>query len=82
MKFTDLFIRRPVLASVISLLIFVIGLRSILVLDVRQYPKTEDTVVTITTMYPGASSDLIKVLSPRPCSRRSPRLKGSITLIE
>lgn len=60
MKFTDLFIQRPVLASVISLLIFVIGLRSILVLDVRQYPKTEDTVVTITTIYPGASSDLIK----------------------
>jgi multidrug efflux pump len=59
-KFTDLFIHRPVLASVISLLILVIGLRSILVLDVRQYPKTEDTVVTISTIYPGASSDLVK----------------------
>ncbi|MGJ0489354.1 efflux RND transporter permease subunit [Methylobacter sp.] len=60
MKFTDLFIHRPVLASVISLLILVVGIRSIAVLEVRQYPKTEDTVVTITTLYPGASSDLIK----------------------
>lgn len=60
MNFTDIFIRRPVLASVISLLILVIGLRSILLLDVRQYPKTEDTVVTVTTVYPGASSELVK----------------------
>lgn len=60
MKFTDLFIHRPVLASVISLLILVVGIRSIAVLEVRQYPKTEDTVVTVTTIYPGASSDLIK----------------------
>jgi multidrug efflux pump len=59
-KFTDLFIHRPVLASVISLLILVVGIRSIAVLEVRQYPKTEDTVVTVTTIYPGASSDLIK----------------------
>jgi len=60
MKFTDLFIQRPVLASVISLLILVIGLRSIAALEVRQFPETENTVVTITTAYPGASSDLIK----------------------
>jgi len=59
-RFTDLFIHRPVLASVISLLILVVGIRSIAVLEVRQYPKTEDTVVTVTTIYPGASSDLIK----------------------
>jgi len=60
MKFTDLFIQRPVLASVISLLILVVGLRSIAALEVRQYPETENTVVTISTAYPGASSDLIK----------------------
>ncbi len=60
MKFTDLFVQRPVLASVISLLILVVGLRSIAALEVRQYPETENTVVTITTAYPGASSDLIK----------------------
>ena len=76
MKFTDLFIRRPVLASVISLLIFVIGLRSILVLDVRQYPKTEDTVVTITTVYPGASSDLIKGFITTPLQQAIAEAEG------
>lgn len=60
MKFTDLFIRRPVLASVISLLILVLGLRAIAALELRQYPETENTVVTVTTSYPGADSELIK----------------------
>ncbi len=60
MKFTDLFIQRPVLASVVSLLILVLGLRAISVLELRQYPETENTVVTVTTAYPGANSDLIK----------------------
>ncbi|MGD8498597.1 MAG: efflux RND transporter permease subunit, partial [Chromatiales bacterium] len=60
MRFTDLFIRRPVLASVVSLLILVIGLRAIGSLEVRQYPETRDTVVTVTTAYPGAGSELIK----------------------
>ncbi len=60
MKFTDLFIHRPVLASVISLLILLVGIRSIGILEVRQYPETQDTVVTVTTFYPGASSELVK----------------------
>lgn len=60
MKFTDLFINRPVLASVVSLLILVIGLRSLGSMEVRQFPQTEDTVVSVTTVYPGASSELIK----------------------
>ncbi len=60
MKLTDLFIHRPVLASVISLLILVVGLRSIASLEVRQYPATRDTVVSVTTSYPGASADLVK----------------------
>ncbi len=76
MKFTDLFIHRPVLASVISLLILVIGLRSILVLDVRQYPKTEDTVVTITTAYPGASSDLVKGFITTPLQQAIAEAEG------
>jgi multidrug efflux pump len=59
-KFTDLFIHRPVLASVVSLLILVVGLRAIVALEVRQYPETKDTVVTVTTSYPGASSELVK----------------------
>lgn len=60
MKFTDIFIHRPVLASVVSLLILVIGLRSIGSLELRQYPETQNTVVTVTTTYAGASSELIK----------------------
>ena len=60
MKFTDIFVHRPVLASVVSLLILVVGLRSIASLEVRQYPETQNTVVTVTTSYPGASSELIK----------------------
>ena len=60
MKFTDIFIHRPVLATVISLLILIIGLRSLGLLDVRQYPEMKNTVVTVTTAYPGASSDLVK----------------------
>jgi len=60
MKFTDIFIRRPVLATVISLLILLMGLRSLGLLEVRQFPLIKNTVVTITTAYPGASSELIK----------------------
>lgn len=60
MKFTDLFIKRPVLASVISLLILLLGLYSIFNLQLRQYPKTENTMITISTSYPGASASLMQ----------------------
>ncbi len=60
MSFTDIFVRRPVLSSVVSLLILVVGLRSLFTLEVRQYPETKDTVVTVTTSYPGASGELVK----------------------
>ncbi|WP_462323155.1 efflux RND transporter permease subunit, partial [Halochromatium sp.] len=60
MRFTDIFVHRPVLSSVVSLLIFVLGLRAMLGLEIRQYPETQNTVVTITTAYPGASSELVK----------------------
>jgi multidrug efflux pump len=56
MKFTDLFIRRPVLSGVISLLIVVLGLRSLFSLPVNQYPKTQNSVVTISTTYYGADA--------------------------
>ncbi|MCF7983683.1 MAG: efflux RND transporter permease subunit [Thiohalocapsa sp.] len=60
MKFTDIFVHRPVLASVVSLLIFILGLRALAEMEVRQYPETQNTVVTVTTFYPGASSELVK----------------------
>src|SRR6202522_1183885 len=59
MNFTDLFIRRPVLSSVVSLMILVVGLRSYSSLQVLAYPKTENGIVTVTTTYPGADPDAI-----------------------
>ncbi|MBO0752771.1 MAG: efflux RND transporter permease subunit, partial [Bradyrhizobiaceae bacterium] len=59
MNFTDIFIRRPVLATVISLMILVVGLRSYNSLPVLQYPRTENTVVTVTTTFYGADPEVI-----------------------
>jgi multidrug efflux pump len=59
-KFTDIFIKRPILAVVISALIFLFGARSLLTLPVRQYPKIDTTTITITTSYPGAPADLVQ----------------------
>ncbi len=59
MKFTDIFIRRPVLASVVSLVILVVGLRSFSSLQVLAYPRTENGVVTISTSFPGADPEAI-----------------------
>ncbi|HEX3537587.1 MAG TPA: efflux RND transporter permease subunit, partial [Stellaceae bacterium] len=60
MKFTDIFIRRPVLSLVVSLLILLIGARAMSGLQIRQYPKLSNTTITVTTTYPGASPDLIQ----------------------
>ncbi|MBX9586314.1 MAG: efflux RND transporter permease subunit [Gammaproteobacteria bacterium] len=59
MKFTDLYIKRPVLATVVSLLILVLGLRSMFSLPILQFPRTENAVVTVTTTYVGADTDVI-----------------------
>ena len=66
MKFTDIFIHRPVLATVISLLILLAGVRSLDLLEVRQYPSTENTVVTVTTAFPGADSELVQGFITQP----------------
>lgn len=59
MKLTDIFIRRPVLATVLSLLILVLGLRSITSLPIRQFPFTENAVITVTTYFIGADPDVV-----------------------
>jgi multidrug efflux pump len=59
MNFTDLFIRRPVLATVVSLLILVLGLRAAFSLPILQYPRTENAIVTVSTTYYGADPDVI-----------------------
>ena len=59
MKFTDIYIKRPVLATVISLLILLFGLNSITSMQVRQFPRMNNTVITVSTSYPGADANLI-----------------------
>jgi len=59
MRFTDVFIQRPVLATVVSLLLFVLGMRSLSLLQVRQYPFTENAVITVSTVYTGADPALV-----------------------
>ncbi len=59
MKFTDIFIRRPVLSIVLSLIILILGLRSIGMLPILQFPHTENAVVTVTTVYTGADAELV-----------------------
>lgn len=60
MKFTDIFINKPVLAVVLSLIILMLGARSITELGIREYPKVEDTLITVTTAYPGASENVVQ----------------------
>jgi multidrug efflux pump len=59
-NFSEIFIRRPVLSTVVSLIILLLGAQGILNLQVREYPEVEETVITVTTAYPGASADVIQ----------------------
>ena len=79
--FTDLFIRRPVLASVVSLLILIIGAVSGLKLQVRQFPQTSNTTITITTIYPGAAADVIKGFITTPIEQAVASAEGIDTLV-
>lgn len=60
MKFTDIFIQRPVLASVVSIMILLLGLQAIRNLNVQQYPRADNATVTVVTAYPGANAELMK----------------------
>ncbi|MBA1146306.1 efflux RND transporter permease subunit [Ectothiorhodospiraceae bacterium WFHF3C12] len=76
MKFTDVFIHRPVLATVVSLLILLIGARAMSLLELRQYPELNNTVVTVTTAYPGASSELVKGFITQPLQQAIAEAEG------
>jgi multidrug efflux pump len=76
MNFTDLFIRRPVLAIVISLLILVLGLRSVGSLPINQYPHTENAVVTITTVYYGADAATVAGFITQPLESAIAQAQG------
>lgn len=69
MNFTDIFIRRPVLAVVISLVIIIAGLQAITSVNVRQYPRSENSTVTVTTVYVGASAELVRGFITTPLER-------------
>ncbi|MCX6966934.1 MAG: efflux RND transporter permease subunit [Verrucomicrobia bacterium] len=69
MKLTDLFIRRPVVAAVLSLLILLAGVQSARVLNVRQYPRSDIAVVSVTTAYVGANADLVRGFITTPLER-------------
>lgn len=69
MAFTDLFIRRPVLAICLNLMILLAGYQAISSLNVRQYPKSDSAVVTIKTAYIGASADLVRGFITTPLER-------------
>ena len=69
MKITDLFIRRPVLALVVNLVIIIAGLQAVRTLNVRQYPHSENAAVTVTTVYVGADSALVRGFVTTPLER-------------
>jgi multidrug efflux pump len=68
-SFTDIFIRRPVLALVVNLVILIAGLQAIRSLNVRQYPRSDNAAVTVTTVYVGASAELVRGFITTPLER-------------
>lgn len=76
MKFTDTFIQRPVWAVVVSLFILILGLRSIFELPVNQWPRTENTVVTITTAYYGADASTVAGFITQPLESAIAQAQG------
>jgi multidrug efflux pump len=69
MQFTDLFVKRPVLAVVVNLVILIAGLQSIRALSVRQYPRSDIAVVRVSTAYIGANADLVRGFITTPLER-------------
>ncbi|MGA7546547.1 MAG: efflux RND transporter permease subunit [Methyloceanibacter sp.] len=81
MRFTDIFIKRPVLATVVSLLILLIGAQAGFKLPIRQYPELSNTTITITTTYPGANADLIQGFITVPIQQAVASAEGIDTLV-
>lgn len=76
MNFSETFIRRPVLSTVLSLLILLLGLQGILDLPVRQYPEVDETVITIQTAYPGADPELVQGFITTPVAKAAATAEG------
>ena len=80
MRFTDIFIKRPVLATVVSLLILLIGAQAGFKLPIRQYPELYNTTITVITTYPGANADLIQGFITVPIQQAVASAEGIDTL--
>ncbi len=80
-SFTDLFIKRPVLASVVSLMLLLVGIQAGLKLQIRQYPELQQTTLTITTTYPGANAELIRGFITTPLEQAVASTEGIDTLV-
>src|SRR5213593_4957676 len=68
-SFTDIFIKRPVLAIVVNLVILIAGFQAIRSVNVRQYPRSENASITVKTVYVGASADLVRGFITSPLER-------------
>jgi multidrug efflux pump len=76
MKFTDLFIKRPVLAATVSLLILVLGLRAVTSLPIRQYPQTESATIVVQTVYYGANAQTMAGFITQPLEQAIAQAQG------
>ena len=76
MKFTDLFIRRPILSIVVSMLIFLVGFRALTGMPVRQFPFITSTTINVRTVYPGAPAELIQGFITTPIERALSGMEG------
>ena len=78
---TDLFVNRPVLSTVISLMILLVGMRSMALLELREYPRADSAVISVTTVYPGADADLVQGFITTPLQRAISEAEGIDYLI-
>src|SRR6267142_3954356 len=76
MKFTDIFVQRPVLSLVLSMLILVLGGRAIFQLPVSQYPETENAIVTVSTTYYGADAETVAGFITQPLETAIAQAQG------
>jgi multidrug efflux pump subunit AcrB len=79
-RFTDIFVQRPVLATVVSLLILLLGMQAILSLSVREFPKIDNPQITVTTSYPGASPDSVRSFITTPLQQILAGVEGVDTI--
>ena len=80
-SFTDIFIKRPVLSTVVSLMLLLVGIQAGLKLQIRQYPELQQTTLTITTTYPGANAELIRGFITTPLEQAVASTEGIDTLV-